>query len=291
LRATGTPPGGFGPGTRNTVLDARPARRYTAPPEVRTMSSHSRSSARRSAALVLGLGALLLVTGGCARTVTLDSRAGQYTRLHPEASDRARAFRTTAILPPDIKVYSVSAGGVREPRDDWSAAGRDHVIAAVREGLKGHLVEVRPSPSDKETQEQIDDVQALYRAVAGSIGEHAYPVGFNAFRHKLERFEYSVGPVDRLLQKYRADALLIVHGYDEVSSGGRRALRTVSWILPIGNQVESDGAALTIALVDRSGTVLWFDLASRAGGTDFRDRASMVEAVKVLLAKYPGAAQ
>jgi hypothetical protein len=255
------------------------------------MVSHSRPSARRSAALTLGLAALLLATGGCARTVALNSGAGQYTRLHPEASERARAFRTTAILPPDIKVYSVSAGGVRELRDDWSAAGRDNVIAAVREGLKGQHVEIRPSPSDKETQEQIDDLQALYRAVAESIGDHAYPLGMSAFRHKLERFEYSIGPVDRLLQKYRADALLILHGYDEVSSGGRKALRTVSWILPIGNQVQSDSAALTIALVDRSGTVLWFDLASRTGGTDFRDRASMVEAVKVLLARYPGEAR
>jgi hypothetical protein len=253
------------------------------------MGSHSRPSPRRFAAWALGLVALSLVSAGCARTVTLNSRAGQFTRLHPDASERVKTFRTTAILPPDIKLYSVSAGGVRELRDDWSAAGRENVIAAVREGLKGQLVEIKPSPSDKETQEQIEDVQALYRAVAESIGDHAYPLAFNRFQHKLERFEYSVGPIERLLQKYRADALLIVHGYDEVSSGGRQALRTVSWILPIGNQVESDSAALTVALVDRSGTVLWFDLASRTGGTDFRDRKSTVEAMKVLLTKYPEA--
>ncbi len=245
-------------------------------------------STRRYRLRLFALCAVAIVASGCA-TTQRDTHRALYTRSHPQLAERVKAVRTTGILPPDIKVYSVSAGGVEEPRDDWSRQGREHVLEAVRRNAGGRVTEIRPAPGDRELEELIADVQALYRAVSVSIAKHTLGWGPDVFRHKVERFEYSVGPIDGLLRRQRADALLIVQGYDEVSTGGRRALRTVGAIIPFAPKTASDSAGMSMALVDRTGAVLWFNVDGGGGGIDFRDRSSTADLVQALMTDFPRA--
>ncbi len=245
----------------------------------------TRLTSRRLQRLLLIVGLALTVTG-CA-TLGGGPNPGSGARTHPAMAERARTIHAPGIVPPDIKVYSLSAGGVEDLRDDWSAMGRENVVAAVKANLTGRSVVITPLPGDKETQEAIDDVQKLYAVVSESILDHTYGYGPDLFWHKLKGFEYSVGPVDRLLAKVRADALVLVHGADEISSGGRKALQVVGTIIPFAPKPRQGFTGMTIALVDRSGTILWYEAYGRSGGADFRDRESVAAFVKRIMDDFP----
>lgn len=241
-------------------------------------------SSRRARAVTLAC--LALAVSGCA-TLGGGVQPGFGARTHPALADRVRGIQAPAILPPDIKVYSLSAGGVGELRDDWSAAGRQHVLNAVKANLGGRPTAITPAPGDRETQEAIEEIQALYAAVSETIFDHTYGYGPDLFWHKLQNFEYSIGPVDRLLARHRADALVIVHGADEISTGGRKALQVVGTIVPFAPKPRSGVSGMTLALVDRSGTILWYEAYGRSGGADFRDQESVTAFVKRIMDDFP----
>lgn len=227
-----------------------------------------------------------LALSGCA-SLGGGPNPGSGARTHPALNQRAKAIQAPAIAPPDIKVYALSAGGVEELRDDWSTAGRENVLAAVKANLTGRPVVITPVQGDRETQEAIDEVQKLYAVVSESILDHTYGYGPDLFWHKLKTFEYSVGPIDRLLTKFRADALVLVHGADEISSGGRKALQVVGTIIPFAPKPRKGFSGMTIALVDRSGTILWYEAYGQSGGADFRDRESVAAFVKGVMDDFP----
>ncbi len=136
-------------------------------------------------------------------------------RAHPELEMRFKDIKTTGLIPPDIKIYELTAGGVRELRDDWSDKGRENVIKALIEGFKEKEVEIKALTIDKDIEEEIEDIQALYRAVSMSIQLHTYNQQF-IFPEKMKRFDYSIGPIERILNTYGADALIFVYGFDEI---------------------------------------------------------------------------
>jgi len=230
----------------------------------------------------------VLLSAGCVSTPDWYRKYQQPYRAHPELDRRARAVRVVGLLPPDIKIYELSAGGVTELRDEWSAAGRDAVVQGLTEVFTERGIAIKPLTVDRDQQRTVDDVTVLYRAVSSSIIEHTYKM--HPFHTKLERFEYSVGAVDTLLQKSQADALVIVYGVDEISTNGRKALRGVGLVLGTvtGQPVVSSGmTALNIALVDRSGAVLWYKIAGDSGGFDLRDAKSARSFVQRLVADFP----
>jgi hypothetical protein len=165
----------------------------------------------------------------------------------------------------------------------------------VLKGLVGVFeargVVLKPLAIDRAMQAPLEDVTALYRAVSYSIVEHTYKRF--PFQTKLENFDYSLGPVDDVLKRSRADALVIVYGIDQISTTGRKALRGVGLVLGsvTGQPVVSSGTtALNIALVDRSGAVLWYNIAGQDGGYDLRDPASARAFVQRLVADFPSVA-
>ena len=152
-------------------------------------------------------------------------------------------------------------------------------------------VVLKPLAVDRAMQAPLEDLTALYRAVSYSIVEHTYQRF--PFPTKLENFDYSLGPIDDVLKRSRADALVIVYGIDQISTTGRKALRGVGLVLGsiTGQPVVSSGTtALNIALVDRSGAVLWYNIAGQDGGYDLRDPASARAFVQRLVADFPSGA-
>ena len=74
-----------------------------------------------SVVLFLALGLL----AGCAPATYL---------THPQFEERARLIKTVALMPPDMKLYRLTAGGVTELMDEWSEQGRRNAGSALQIG-------------------------------------------------------------------------------------------------------------------------------------------------------------
>lgn len=100
-------------------------------------------------------------------------------RAHPDAARRLPTLRRLALMPPDVKVYSLSAGGVPELMDDWSERGRRNAADAVRRALTAHdgtyvLRDFAPDATDPRLTQQFEDVRALVDAIRSSPILHTY---------------------------------------------------------------------------------------------------------------------
>ncbi|HWP35841.1 MAG TPA: hypothetical protein VNM66_09610 [Thermodesulfobacteriota bacterium] len=237
----------------------------------------------RRLSLCLVWTALALLASACA------SAPPPY-RAHRDLPARLPGIVRVGLVAPDIRLHQVSAGGVRELRDDWNEAARREVTGALRERLQGALVELVPLEPAPELTAELDDVRVLYRAVGGSIVQHTY---LEPFPHKRERFEYSVGPLEPLLERHRLDALLFVHGSGEFATAGRSAVGILGAVVlgaATGVVVvpPSRASVLTAALVDRSGTVLWFNATGGPHAGDPRTAAGARALVRRLLDGLPG---
>ena len=244
----------------------------------------------KSIAFCLGL-CLLLMAVGCATTTKT---------IHPEFETRARDIKTAGLISPDIKIFELTAGGVRELKDDWCAKGKENVQRAVIECLREKPLAIKPITIDREMEEEIEEIYALYRAVSTSIILHTVNIqGANIFPEKVKRFDYSIGTMERILKIHGGDALIFVTGFDEISSAGRQTLKAVGIIAGIALAASGVGGAViiprsgitlvSVALVDSSGSILWYNIKSSEGGYDLRNPESATKLVRDILAGYPGA--
>jgi len=211
-------------------------------------------------------------------------------RAHPEFEMLAKNIKTTGLLSPDVKIYEFTAGGLRELRDDWCAKGKENVQGALIQCFREKPLEIKPITIDKEMEEEMEDIYALYRAVSISINIHTY--GDFKFPEKTKKFDYSIGPIENILQQYGVDTLIFVYGFDEISTGGRKALQTIGFIASALTGVvampRSGITVVNVAVVDPSGTILWYNLKGSQGGYDLRDPQSAINLIKTVLSDYPG---
>ena len=233
-----------------------------------------RSNIRTVAVLVV----LMAAVFGCAPA---------HYRIHPDFEPRVEKIGAIGLATPDVKIYSLSAGGGQELRDDWSAEGRKAVTDAVVAYFKRRHVTVKPV-QPKNSAAEMDDLQALYRAVSSSVLDHTYS-DTERFPSKMARFEYTVGSVDKVLAGSGAQGLIIIYAFDEISTGGRKALKVLTSPLSLitGVKPRSGYSAMTAALVDPSGNVLWYNIQGNEGGYDLRDPGSAASFVDRLLDGLP----
>jgi hypothetical protein len=225
---------------------------------------------------------LLIFLSGCATT--------SY-RSHPEFDQRIATIKTPSLLPPDVKVYELSAGGVGELRDDWSRSGKENMLKAVLQAFKEHSLDVTAPSIDKEIEDELEDIQALYRAVSASIITYTYNPA-SRFPEKVKNFDYSVGPINKVLDKCGADSLVLVYGSDEISSAGRKTLAVVGILAGAVTGVaivpRSGITAVSASLIDRSGSVLWYNFKGSGGGRDLRDYESCNSIARDVIFDFPG---
>jgi len=210
-------------------------------------------------------------------------------RIHPEFEARRQDIRAPGLIPPDVKIYEFSAGGIRELRDDWCSEGEKNLMNALMEGFEKKTCEIEVFSLDEGIRDDMEDIQALYRAVSASIQMHTY--GPHVFPEKKETFDYSIGSIKDVLQKLDADAMIFVYGLDEISTGGRKALMVAGIVAGAVTGValmpRSGITAVSVALVDSSGTVLWYGAKGGAGACDLRNAESTTNLVQTLLADFP----
>ena len=187
------------------------------------------------------------------------------------------------VIPADMELYSISAGGVVEPRADWTEAAQKN----LREALEGQRKLLGPELAvlDAEAADELADILALERAVASAIALHHRNGGMK-LQTKSDRLDWSLGDaVKPLKERTGADYALFSWVRDSYASGERKvamlALALMGAISVGGEQV---GHASLVDL--NTGRVVWFNEINRMSG-DLREAAPAKETVEVLLKDFP----
>jgi hypothetical protein len=186
------------------------------------------------------------------------------------------------ITPIDVELFSMSAGGVLEPKADWTEAAQRHMKAALHERTSGLGQGITELPGNQ--ADELAELLSLHAAVARSIAlHHTGPLKLPTKEGKLD---WGFGDALQPLQKATgARYALFTWVRDSYASAERKAMMVGLALLGVG---VVGGAQVGYAtLVDlESGQVLWFNQLQRASG-DLREADKAAESVSVLLQGFP----
>lgn len=219
-----------------------------------------------------------LAVAGCVATTPF------YTS---EKLERGGAPPRVVLMPPDVQLSELTAGGLLEPKAEWTAKAEKHITAAIRELMQereARLVVYDPASggSDKDARTQLIK---LHGAVGMSILVHKY-LSPQQLPTKEGKFDWSLGPQARLLgDEYDADYALFIFIRDSYTSGGRAFAIFAAALFGVGlpGGVQTGFASL----VDlKTGQVEWFNFLRRGEG-DLRTQEAARKSIDALLKKFP----
>ena len=226
----------------------------------------------RAARCVL-LGLLLAATGA--------AQAQDKRNLAPGFSGLTADARVV-IAPIDVELFSISAGGVLEPKADWTDAAQRHMKAALHQralALGQRAVELSDDAADAQAE-----LLNLHAAVAGAIALHH--TGPLKLPTKEDKLDWSFGTALQPLQQATgARYALFTWVRDSYASPERVAMMIGLALLGVG---VGGGVQVGYAtLVDlETGQVLWFNQLMRGFG-DLREAAKAADSVDALLSGFP----
>jgi hypothetical protein len=243
--------------------------------------SHGFALLRARAALVLGpvllaLGLSLQAGTAAAQTTGSKNLAPGFTILPKDAK--------VVILPADVELFSLSAGGVPEPKADWTAAAVGHMKTAM--ARKAEKLGLAATMMEEAAADDFAEQVGLHAAVARSIALHHSFGGAWALPTKEGRLDWTFDESMKPLQeKTGARYGLFVWVRDSYASAERKAAMVAMALLGVGL---AGGTQVGYAsLVDlETGRVLWFNRLLRGSG-DLREAAPAAESIDVLLTGFP----
>lgn len=212
-----------------------------------------------------------LALGGCVST-----RQVADVQFEPPQGDYS-----LVVMRPDVTVGSVTAGGLVEPRADWTETARANLLRALRTQQAGRggrtlIMETRQSVPGVDPK-RVADLERLHAAVGSSIALHKY-LGLE-LPTKRRGLDWTLGK--DAVEFGRAtgmDYALFLYAQDSVASTGRVALQVlglagcfIGFCAPQGG----GGQAAYASLVDlKTGDVVWFNIlqtGSQLPGVGFGD--------------------
>lgn len=191
------------------------------------------------------------------------------------------------ILPADVLVRELSAGGMLEKVPEWTKQSSENLTQAMAELGKssGKFVIADLPALTPEEQEKIDQVISTFMTV-GVTAHNMLLMGGDAWAHKRKEFDYTLGPgLAFLKQKTGADAAILMAGDDIVSTGGRKAAMIFAAAFGIGLPA-GRSVALSSVVDLETGNLLWMHF-DQSMAKDLKDFASAKEMVAEIMAKYP----
>jgi hypothetical protein len=207
---------------------------------------------------------------------------------HAQSKNLAAGFSVlpkgakVAIMPTDIELFSISGGGVLEPRADWTdAASRFFKTALVD---KKRALGLETAELSEKDADDTAEINALHGAVARAIAIHHF--GSLGLPTKDGKLDWSMGETVRAIkQRTGADYAIFSWVRDSYASAERKAAMVALALLGIGV-----GGGMQVgyaSLVDlNSGRVLWFNQLVRASG-DLREADKAKETLDSLLTEFP----
>ena len=195
----------------------------------------------------------------------------------------SQATKRIVVMDPDVGLSELTAGGMLEPRADWTNEAKGYVDSDLTSILASRGIDVvaQGSLDDPKTVQLIK----LNDAVGLAIQMHMY-ISPLKLPNKSNALDWTLGPgVQTLRDKYGADYALFTNIRDSHSSAGRKVLMLFAAAAGVGI---SGGQQYGIAsLVDlRTGNIVWFNQMTSSTG-DLRTQKPAVDAVHTLLTGLP----
>ena len=228
---------------------------------------------------LLHAAAVLVLTAAFAHAADSKNRAPGFEFLPKDAK--------IVVMPTDIELFSVSAGGVPEPKADWTDAANRYfkaALAAKKKSLGVSSVELSEKDAD-----ELAEINTLHAAIARSIQTHHFGVGVYQLPTKVGKLDWSLGdPVHAIRDRTGAKYALFSWIRDSYASAERIAATIALAFLGIG--LHPGGMQQGYAsLVDlETGRVVWFNRLIRGHG-DLREPEKAAETLNTLLENFPAA--
>ncbi len=214
---------------------------------------------------------------GCAQT-QVKQKAGHY---------EPKKAVSVLLMPVDIELSALTAGGVREVRADWTKSAKRLLSQALESQLadkSDRLIEYQ-EPNDPQTLEQHQQIVKLHGVIGETIMVYSL-LPSTVPPTKKDAFDWSMGKEVSLLREASgADYGLFVYIRDSYATAGRKALIVTSALFGVGVTGGSQvGFATLVDLGD--GSVVWFNRMVRQTG-DLRTRGPADETVRELIEGIP----
>jgi hypothetical protein len=189
-----------------------------------------------------------------------------------------------ALMPSDIELYSISAGGIPEPKADWTEAAQRNFKQAMMKKKDALGISVVEAPGA--AMDELTEFNAVETAVARAIVVHY--LGPSHLPTKGGNLDWSLGDAAQVAKKATgADYALYTWIRDSYASAERQAAIVAMALLGVG--IPGGQQAAYASLIDlNTGRVLWFNRIQRGTG-DLRDPDKAQETLDVLLDKFPAA--
>ena len=217
----------------------------------------------------------LLVVAGCA---TAPTNVQQIDRLE-SVKENPRVL----LMPPDIRYYQISAGGIAEPHAEWTSAAQTNFAASVAAYADRIGTELVVMDDSDLTQDEIR-YNKLHEVVGTTVLVNHF--GMLTLPAKDGTFDWSLGPgIADVAKDYDADYGLFVFYRDEQATGGRVALAVLA--AAAGAYMSAGNEYGFASLVDlRTGDLVWFNVVV-AGSGELRDPDGADTAVARLFQDMP----
>ena len=228
--------------------------------------------------------ALLCALGGyglwgiAAKAATAEGATFQWTS----------ATKRIVMVEPDVQLMELDAGGILEPRADWTKAAQGFIDSDIRSHLgKGGAELVN---ADNASAHEVQ-LAKLHGVVGQAILTHLYTSPLR-LPNKGTALDWTLGPgTSEMRDHYGADYALFVFVRDSYSSAGRRAVQVLGVLA---------GAALGVAVVPaggvqigfaslvdlRTGNIVWFNRLISGSG-DLRTEKPAQATVDALIKDMP----
>jgi hypothetical protein len=202
--------------------------------------------------------------------------------------DKPAAGSTVVLVTPDVSLGLLTAGGVTEPKSDWSKSAQGFLAAALTKTLTSKKYKVSEVSPDSYEDPHALQILKLNNEVISAIAAAPYT--------KLPTkttFDWTLGDgVQTLANSGLAEGAeapryaLFVRCTGSYQSAAKAAMN-VGMAL-IGGGMQFGGQFIQASMVDlKSGQVVWYELKAVASGTDIRTSEGALSAVESLAKNLP----
>jgi hypothetical protein len=230
----------------------------------------------QSARFAIVIAVLAAVLAGCAGTPATQSHVAELRRTSSKI----------VLMPLDVELSEMSAGGVLEPKAEWTRAATELLTAALREERRKsgfELIELPPAQSlSTEDNDKLDQLNKLH----GIIGKSMMVSTVLKLPNKPEKVVWTLGPEMKVLaERTGAGYALFVFMRDSYASDGRKAAIAAAALLGVGLTAgQQVGFASLVDL--QTGDIVWFNRIARGTG-DVRTAGPAQETMQALLKDFP----
>lgn len=166
-------------------------------------------------------------------------------------------------MPLEVELGELTAGGLVEPRADWTQAARQHFTTALKEFLSARevtLVSYEPPAHNPQQMHQHTQLIKLHRVVVETIIKYKYGKR-STLPAKEGKFDWTLGEEAKILQeKFDADYALFVFIYDTYTSTERNVITLLFSALLLFPLHPGSVQQVIASLVDlNSGDIEWFN--------------------------------